>query len=334
MPAPSISVVIASHERPLRLLWLLNALEEQTLARDRFEVVVCHDSRGERTAALLEAHPLAAAGVLRSVGLPPGRNPPGAQRNVAWRLARAPLIAFTDDDCRPPPTWLERALAAAIDHRGAIVQGTTRPDPDELGLLHACAHPHTQDIDPPVDWVQTCNVVYPREVLERAGGFDERLEGGEDTDLAWRARAGGAPLVGAPEALTYHAVEPRSLAGAVRASWRWRHLPAVVARHPQMRGNASIGRIFWKPRHARLMLAAGGAAAAGLLGRAGVPAAARCGLAVALALPWAAAAAPSYGSSARGRARAAGELPGAAVTDAFEVAALTVGSAMARTVFL
>ncbi len=330
MSAPSISVVVASHERPLRLLWLLNALEEQTLERERFEVVVCHDSRGERSARILAAHPLSAAGVLSAIALPPGRNPPGAQRNVAWRRARAPLIAFTDDDCRPPPDWLERGLAAAQAHPGAIVQGTTRPDPDELGLLHACAHPHTQDIDPPVDWVQTCNVVYPRAALERAGGFDEGFEGGEDTDLAWRVRAAGAPLVGAPEVLTYHAVEPRSLRGAVRASWRWRHLPAVVARHPQMRGNASIGQVFWKPRHARLVLAAAGLAAAVGLGR-------RRGggaLAAALAVPWILEAQPSYGGSVRGRLRALAELPGAAAIDAFEVAALAAGSVTARTLFL
>ena len=324
--------MVASHERPLRLLWLLNALEEQTLDPPEFEVVVCHDSRGPQTAAVLAGHPLAAAGRLRSVALPPGGHPPGAQRNVGWRLARAPLVAFTDDDCRPPATWLERALAAGVAHPGAIIQGTTRPDPDELGLLHACAHVHTQEIDPPVDWVQTCNVVYPRAVLEACDGFDERLEGGEDTDLAWRARAGGSWLVGAPEMLTYHAVVPQSLAAAARASWRWRHLPTVVARHPEMRGNASIGRIFWKPRHARLALALGGMAAAGALGRLPVPV--RTALAAAAWLPWTGVASPSYGASWRGRVRGLAELPGAAALDCCELTALAVGSVAARTVFL
>ncbi|HEU0316739.1 MAG TPA: hypothetical protein VFR49_05385, partial [Solirubrobacteraceae bacterium] len=132
---------------------------------------------------------------------------------------------------------------------------------------------------------------------------------------------------GDPDVLTYHAVEPRSLPGALRASWRWRHLPAVVARHPQMRGNASIGRVFWKPRHARLTLAvaAAGAAAAGRIPYT---------LAALLAVPWVSAARPSYGSSWRGRVRALAELPGAAAIDAFELAALAVGSAQARTVFL
>ena len=38
----SASVVVPSHGRPLRLRWLLNALEEQTYA-EPWEVVVVHD---------------------------------------------------------------------------------------------------------------------------------------------------------------------------------------------------------------------------------------------------------------------------------------------------
>src|SRR5213593_4083172 len=59
MADPLISVVVPSHERPLRLRWLLNALEEQTLAREQWEVIVAHDS-GPETQELLREHPLAA----------------------------------------------------------------------------------------------------------------------------------------------------------------------------------------------------------------------------------------------------------------------------------
>ncbi|MDX6659127.1 MAG: hypothetical protein QOH62_3920, partial [Solirubrobacteraceae bacterium] len=44
MSEPLISVVVPSHDRPLRLRWLLNALDEQTLAREQWEVIVAHDS--------------------------------------------------------------------------------------------------------------------------------------------------------------------------------------------------------------------------------------------------------------------------------------------------
>src|SRR5258707_136007 len=107
MPAvhrPELSVVVASHDRPLRLRWLLNALAEQTLARSRWEVVVCHDSRGEETGALLAGHPLAAAGVLRWRAFEPGSAAASPKRNAGVALARAPTVVFTDDDCRPSTT--------------------------------------------------------------------------------------------------------------------------------------------------------------------------------------------------------------------------------------
>jgi glycosyltransferase involved in cell wall biosynthesis len=313
---PEIAVAVASHDRPLRLLWLLNALEEQTLARERWEVVVAHDSGPvSRTERILAAHPLAAAGVLRHVTH--GRHAgPAELRNAAWRATRAPLVAFTDDDCRPPPPWLAGALAAAQAAPGAVVQGATRPDPDEAALLRA-ARARSVWIDPPSWQAQTCNIVYPRDVVERAGGFDAGqmpLCAGEDTDLFCRS---GAPLVAAPDVVTFHAVEPMSVRGRARYAWRWRQLPALVARHPQLRRHAELG-IFWKRRHARFLLALAGVATCR----------------PALAIPWALAALPSYGGGARGRVRAVSELPGQAMVDAVEVAALASGSARHRTLFL
>src|SRR3954447_16123165 len=196
-----VCVAVASHERPVRLRWLLNALEEQTFAS--FEVVVCHDSRGEETERLLAGHPLARAGVLRHRRLPAGAGRPAVQRNVAWREGRAPVVLFTDDDCRPPADWLERAAAAVRAHPGAVVQGAVRPDPAEAHLLAAAPHARSLLVDPPGPWAQTANIAYPRALLERMGGFDEGFDSGEDTDLAWRAIEAGARYVGAPDALTY-----------------------------------------------------------------------------------------------------------------------------------
>jgi GT2 family glycosyltransferase len=324
--SPDLAVVVASHDRPVRLRFLLNALEEQTLARERFEVIVAHDSRGPETEDLLSAHPLAAAGVLRHLSFAPGPGP-AQKRNAAWRDARAPTIVFTDDDCRPPADWLERmAGAIAATAPGAIVQGATRPDPDEAGLLHVSPRVRTQSIDPPTVWAQTCNIAYPRELLERLGGFDASLPvaSGEDTDLAARALASGARLVAAPEARTFHAVEILSPRRRLEATWRWQHLAAVVKRHPELR-RSFTARVFWKPSHPLLLLGVAGVTAAATRRR---PAAA------ALALPWALRAMPRYGASPRGRARAVAELPGRALTDAVEVAAMARGSVRYRTLCL
>jgi GT2 family glycosyltransferase len=321
---PEISVAIASRDRPVRLRWLLNALEEQTLAKERFEVVLAHNLRPPEADELLLSHPLARAGVLRYVALPPSEGA-ARNRNASWRMARAPLVAFIDDDCRPSPGWLEETLAAARRHPGAIVQGRTLPDPDEAAHITASAFALTQWIDPPSPWAETCNIVYPREVLERHGGFDEAagLVIGEDTDLAWRALGAGTRQVAAPEALVWHAVEPVPLRRVMRWNLRWRQFPLLARRHPGLRAHFP-GRYFWKQSHPKL-----------LAGLAGLALARRHPALAVLALPWLMHnSTPRYGPTPRGRARVAVELPGRLARDLSEVAVLAAGSVQYRSLLL
>jgi GT2 family glycosyltransferase len=323
-PQPEIAVVVPTRERPLRLRWLLNALEEQTVGHDRFEVLVGHDGSGERTSELLRTHPLAEDGTLRHAEVPRGRGGPGANRNAAWRIATAPLVIFTDDDCRPPADWLENALAAATRHPGAVIQGTTVPDPEEIHLERAAPHTHTQRVHPPTPWAQTCNILYPRELLERLGGFYEQPNWGEDTDLAVRARHAGAAYEAAPEVVTHHAVEPQTFAQRLSGIWRWQDLAHMVKTHPELRDDLPLW-VFWKRTHVWL----GPAAAGALLAR-------RRGASWgALALPWLVHTLPQqYGTGPRGRIRALSELPSRAAIDLLEMGAMVRGSVRFRTFLL
>jgi GT2 family glycosyltransferase len=321
--APEISVVVASRDRPVRLRWLLNALAEQSLEPTRFEVIVAHDSVGPDTARLLDEHPLAGQGTLRKLEFAPTPWSAGKLRNAGWRAARAPVVAFTDDDCRPPGEWLERALDAARRHPGAIVQGKTQGDPDELVEQNG-AHVHSQSIEPPSVFAQTCNMVYPKDVLEAVGGFveDPPLSAGEDTDLALRARKQGAPYVAAPEVLTYHAVEAASLPRRLRTLWRWQDLAWLVKRHPEVRQELFVG-IFWKRTHVWFPFAALAAA----LSR-------RSPLWLVLAIPWLVHSTPKHGNDPNGRLREISEVPGRFAYDATEFAALALGSAKHRALLL
>lgn len=320
---PAVSVVIPSHARRLRLRWLLNALEEQTLASDAFEILVVHDYEGE-DAELIDTHPLAAAGRLRQLRIEPGTGRPSVQRNMGWRAAQAPLVAFIDDDCRPEGDWLEQLVAGARQHPGAIVQGTTRPDPFEAGAL-SNPHARTLRVKPPHDFAQTCNIAYPKELLERVDGFDETMPApaGEDTDLALRARATGAELVGAPDALVFHAVEPYALPDAIKLNFKWRHLAFVIKRHPQLRRHLTHW-IFWRRSHRDVLLLALGVALALLV----TP------LALVLAGPWVYRRLLRRGRNKRGVAIGVIEMPGGLVVDLFEVATMAWGSVRYRTLVL
>ncbi len=320
MSEPDVSVVVPSHARRLRLRWLLNALEEQTLAAERFEVIVVHDYTGD-DAELVERHGLARDGRLNAVAIEPGTGSPARQRNIGWRKARAELVAFVDDDCRPEPVWLEELLAGAAAHPGAIVQGSTRPDPYEI-QVRASPHVRSLSFEPPYDYAPTCNIAYPRALLEQVDGFDEAFSahsGGEDTDLSMRARATGATLVAAPDARVYHSVEAYSLPAALKLNLKWRHLVFVFKRHPELR-RLLIHGVFWRRTHRDVVLLTLGA----LLALRWRPFAVLAG-------PWVYRRLTRRGTHPRAVLLGVVEMPGGLVVDLAEVATMCWGSAMYRT---
>jgi GT2 family glycosyltransferase len=244
---PEASVVIPA-SRQARLAAALEALDRQTVDRDRFEVVVVRDpGAGVRVAPPGELE-------VRVIDGPQRANIAGL-RNAGWRAARARLVVFTDDDCRPAADWLERILDA-VDGSTALIQGRTEPDPAEVHLLYGLAR--SQQITGLSPWSETCNMAYPRSLLECLGGFDERFSSlGEDTDLALRALAAGAESRYVDGAIVWHAVLPRSPATAAREAWKRNTIPLLIAVHPEQR-RALYWGLFWKRSHALILLAIAG----------------------------------------------------------------------------
>ena len=294
-------MVIPTARRETRLAFALEALAAQTLDRERFEVVVVRaEDPGPKATA-----PDGLA--VRFITAAPDSSA-AASRNIGWREAAAPLIAFTDDDCRPAPDWLERMLEAATLGGDRVLQGRTEPDPDERERLHGLAT--TQSIVAPSAWYQSCNIAYPRALLERVGGFDERFDGGEDADLGLRALEAGAEAAFVEDALVWHAVHSRHVWDAVRDHARWHSIPLVVAEHPAQRRALELG-LFWRRGHPRVLLAAAGVLA--FRRRAPV-------LALAASVPYLRQHLNSYRRSPRSLVRAALDLPPRAVVDLTGVA--------------
>jgi GT2 family glycosyltransferase len=170
-------VVVPTCGRPALLARCLAALERQTLSRERYEVIVVEDE---------------------------AREGPATARNRGWRQARAPVIAFTDDDTEASPTWLEAGLSALAPEVDAVSGRVVMPVPqpptdyerDAQGLERA-------------EFV-TANCFIRRSALERVGGFDERfrLAWREDSDLHFKLLRAGAHIVREPRALVLHPVRP------------------------------------------------------------------------------------------------------------------------------
>ena len=232
----AVSVVVPTRDRGRLLPRLVRCLEQQVDA-PAFELIVVDDGSTDDTRAVLERLAASAAIRLRVASMP---RPSGAAaaRNVGWRLAEAPLVAFTDDDCRPEPAWLAAITRAAAT--ADIVQGVTTFDPEEAAGRGA----FSQVVHVPA-WsgqFETSNVAYATDVLHSLGGFDEHFGGdsfGEDVDLGWRALERGVRTAFAADAVVVHDVKRGPwLAEArqcVRGARRWRHLGRLLRDHPGYR---------------------------------------------------------------------------------------------------
>jgi glycosyltransferase involved in cell wall biosynthesis len=205
---PDVSVVLPTYHRPDLLERCLHALLAQTLPADRFEIIVVDDGHDDVTRTQVARIAAGAAVHLRYLRPPTGRGPAVA-RNCGWRAARAPWVAFTDDDTKPDRDWLRQGLATLALHDDWVAAAgqvsVPRSDGDERRPTdHELM---TRGLET-AEFV-TANAFVRRDVLDTIGGFDERFLRAwrEDSDLHFRLMEVG-PVGRAPSAIVGHPVRP------------------------------------------------------------------------------------------------------------------------------
>jgi GT2 family glycosyltransferase len=237
----SVAIVVPTHDRPALLRRCLAALAEQTVAPT--EVIVVDDGSAVPVHDLVQDY--ADRLPVRVIRHDVARRA-AAARNAGWSATGTELVAFTDDDCRPDPRWLERLTAAAADAQ--VVVGRTMPD--ELDGPIRSVFDRSFEAEGLNNGFPTCNILYQRAVLEAVAGFDETFRAwAEDTDLAFRAIERGVSVLYEPEAVVYHAVHRRGWLPTVRERWRMGEVVRLARRHPDQRGTISRAGPFLHPYH-------------------------------------------------------------------------------------
>ena len=206
MGAPNLAIVICSRDRPDFLAGALSAIDAVKRADDE-AVFVDSASTDPRVAEVAAGFPHFT--VVRSElgGL-------ARARNLGVRASVAPLIAFTDDDCRPDPGWVEAVEAAfRADPRVGFVTGRVEADRAKGPKLSVGGgeEPRTFEFGvDPAGLGHGANFAVRRAALEAAGGFDELLgvgthwAGTEDHDAFWRILHAGWIGRYEPAALVVH----------------------------------------------------------------------------------------------------------------------------------
>jgi glycosyltransferase involved in cell wall biosynthesis len=281
-------VVICTYKRPKALERALGSLRRQSLAPGRYETIVVDNSPEDgRARQILEE---GAGGDLALTYCAESRPGLSRARNKGIEAARAPAIAFIDDDAEAGGSWLESLVDAfnAEKTRPLAVGGPVKPvwnsrcpswlPPTFLTTLSLVDYgPNRRRLDFPAEFVVGCNVAFESGFLRQVGGFDlalgrrgARLFGNEDTYLLGRIRSAGGLVLYEPAALVYHHIPPER----ERLSWFLRRMyfqgysdaimesecsPPLVAQtmHERLRSHfgPSLSRVRSNPSHAAFTLA-------------------------------------------------------------------------------
>jgi len=210
------------------LLNCLKALQQQSLNKSDFEVIIVSDGPDEETAHVVRK--LKGARNFRYLSLPE-RKGPAAARNLGWLSAKAPVIAFTDDDTLPDRHWLEKFLSIAdpirpIAFTGKVVVPRNRRPTDyeqnTAGLETA-------------DFV-TANCACTKLALIATGGFDERFSMAwrEDSDLEFRLILHGIPIIKIESAIVVHPVREAKWGVSIKEQKKTLYNALLYRKHPTL----------------------------------------------------------------------------------------------------
>jgi glycosyltransferase involved in cell wall biosynthesis len=223
-----ISVVIPVYNSVKTLPECLEALRQQTVAAELYEVIVVDDGSGDGSA---DVPPGFGVRVIRQ-----DHHGAAAARNAGVVAAGGDVVLFTDADCVPAPDWIEQMVAPFADPSLVGVKGIYRTR--QPGLLPRFVQLEYEDKydrmagHDTIDFVDTYSAAYRRSILLEEGEFDSILLAAEDIECSFRLAERGHRLVFNPRAIVYHR-HASSLLQYIRrkALYGYWRVP-VYARHP------------------------------------------------------------------------------------------------------
>jgi len=224
--APVAEVVICTRNRARLLAGACDAILSQDYPPELWRLIIVDNASRDDTFAVAQELERRHAGRVRAVKEPQIGH--CAARNAGIRASTAPIIAFTDDDALPDPTWL-RTLVDVLTHSGALAAGGPVDPvvsgelpkwfvPDFFPYLAVWSRPADTTELTYNEYPRGVNLAFRREVFERFGFFNTDLglrEGRplycDETEMCLRIERAGEKIVYAPRSLVRHCVEAERL---------------------------------------------------------------------------------------------------------------------------
>ncbi|MEP5938287.1 MAG: glycosyltransferase family 2 protein [Erythrobacter sp.] len=191
-----LSLVICTRNRADRLPECLAALDALS-SKGNFQLVLVDNGSTDSTRTVLDAYE--ADFEIETVSEPtPGL---ARARNAGWRASSGEVVVFTDDDCYVEPEFVEHIVQLFAQHPEIGFFGGRVLLHNPLDYPITIKEDLAEEYFPPFRFIEAgkihgANFGFRREVLEKLGGFDNRLGAGtpfpcEDIEMVGRAVASG-----------------------------------------------------------------------------------------------------------------------------------------------
>lgn len=206
----AISVIIPTYNRASVLKKCLEALSNQSISADTYEVIVSDDGSEDDTKQVTEdaiKNKKCFINYLWQTNK--GAN---AARNNAIHSSMGNLLLFINDDTIAIPNMLEQHLQSHLKYpeENIAVLGRMTVSPEVpysiFAKLHLDANYGLWKGMVELDWLAfyTCNVSVKKSFLLKYGLFEESIRYHEDVELSERLSHFGLKIIYNPEALGYH----------------------------------------------------------------------------------------------------------------------------------
>jgi len=209
---PTFSIIIPTYDRPQHLSACLESVTALHYPPALIDVVVVDDGGP----APLEGVIAPFRSRLPVTLLRQARAGPGAARNAGAAQAKGEFLAFTDDDCRPAPDWLQALARRLTTASRAVVGGPMRNAlPDNVysaasDVLAEAVDAYFNTEPSRARHLFSGNLALSRADFQAVGGFDATLMTSEDRDFCDRCLEHGCRLIFAQEAVVSH-IRPLTL---------------------------------------------------------------------------------------------------------------------------
>jgi glycosyltransferase involved in cell wall biosynthesis len=237
-----VSVIIPTLNRADLLIETIDRIQNQTVSRDVYEVVVVDNASSDHTQTVL-AEKSRTYSNLRF--LSQSKRGAAATRNEGIRNAEGEIVLFIDDDIFAEPTLIETHLNSHARHpRASIIGAVTAPwgdvpDPFLRYLRDRGIFNPYSITGGPMDfsYYHTGNVSTSRALLVECGGFNEEfyMYGMEVIELGYRLERLGCAMVHAPEARAIHQYFPSNKQFIQRCEQAGYSLGKLVELHPELK---------------------------------------------------------------------------------------------------